>query len=918
MSLLKRLRLSPIRLKLFLIASLLMALVVGLFTTFSALLTGEAIRIHLDQTLQQRTLLALQTTTRFLESQRLNLALLGSSPTVRIYLQNPAMMSMSRPGLNTHFKQELENKPWLSSIMLLHGDLVVYRYSQPTLNPEDGLEGFGLSEQAITTLENDTHRGQLILRVPLILPQREGEPYAIAARINPEQLQMQLFHTGSNEGTGSILFMPLDRSNRPLFSQENQTDESWQSLSKEGIPQWGWHNQRPTQTNGYYLHGRRHPIYPFSVFGCEAVRIKQNIITQQIVVLVIVGAALLGVGLIGVSRMAGQITAPISDLANDAYQRVAHALPNLDIDRKVRRQNRNNQDEVVTLGTLLDLLLNELLRHTEDLTSRVQAQTRDLIDANNRMWEEIEQRRSAEEELREHQELLHDILETSVDGFLVVDKEGHVTHTNVRFAQMWKIPEEVISSRNDKKLMEHALPQLTDPDGFINKVKDLYGADQFSLDEIPFIDGRVFERHSRPLYHNGEIVGRLWQFRDITREREQQSQLQQAKERAESANAAKSEFLATMSHEIRTPLNGIIGMLEHLGQEPLDQTLRERFNMICSSSEVLLDLLNNILDFSKIEADQLRFEHIPYNPHQLIRDVVQLHHIRAEEKGVDLSCNCQRNLPECSMGDPTRIRQVLINLVSNALKFTESGFVQVTAALQSGNPKTVSIEVLDSGSGISESQLDQLFTPFSQADGSISRRHGGTGLGLAISKRLIDAMSGQISVRSRIGEGSTFHITIPFVDPPIDHHLDHTHEDEPQSVGPLNILLVEDDPINQVVARGLLQGEGHSVTLAQDGLEGLEAFQPERFDLILMDIRMPRLNGLDTTRRIRAMEHKLGITQEIPIIGLTADVLKETLAEGNEVGMLEIITKPVRLETLKSAIVRAMLTKHHNHALQKV
>ncbi|ABK45697.1 multi-sensor hybrid histidine kinase [Magnetococcus marinus MC-1] len=908
MNLLTRLRLSPIRLKLFFVASLLMALVVGLFTTFSALLTGEAIRIHMDQALQQRTLLALQSTTRFLESQRLNLALLGSTPAVRVYLQNPAMISISQPGLDTLFQQELDNKPWFSSIMLMHGDLVVYRHRHPTLIPHQGIELFGLAEQPITTLENDPYRGEILLRVPLIIPHREDEPYAIAARINPSQLQLQLFQTGGEDHVGSILFAPLDHNNHPMFKDVDQIDPHWQQLLEQGIPQWAWHHQRPLQTKSFYLHGRRHAIYPFAVFGHEPVSIKRTIITQQIFILVAVGAALLAVGLVGISRMSGQITAPITQLANEAYQRVHQALPNLDIDHQRLNDRRDRQNEVVTLGTLLDLLLDELLRHTQDLTSRVQAQTQDLTQANARLLEEIEQRRTAEEELREHQELLHDILETSVDGFLVVDRKGNVTHSNQRFAQMWQIPESIIMQQDESLLLQHVLPQLSHPHSFMAKVNGLYEDDQFSLDELMFRDGRVFERHSRPLYHNGDMVGRLWQFRDITREREQQRQLQTAKDRAESANAAKSAFLATMSHEIRTPLNGIIGMLEHLRQEPLEAALKERFDLICRSSEVLLDLLNNILDFSKIEADQLRFESIPYRPKQLIQDGIELHKLLAHEKGIDLSCHCHPNLPSSSMGDPTRIRQILINLVSNAIKFTETGYVQIEAYLEEGAPAQLHINVSDSGSGIPEAQLAQLFTPFTQADGSISRRHGGTGLGLAISKRLVEAMYGQISVTSQVGEGSSFLMTIPHQPPSQALLLEQGMDDLLAVVSSLEILLVEDDPINQVVARGLLQREGHRVTLAKDGLEALDLFQLDRFDLILMDIRMPRLNGLDTTRRIRARERGHGVTSPIPVIGLTADVLKETLIEGDEVGMQEIITKPVRLETLKRAIARAM---HH-------
>ncbi|RPJ45241.1 MAG: PAS domain-containing protein, partial [Candidatus Latescibacterota bacterium] len=348
------------------------------------------------------------------------------------------------------------------------------------------------------------------------------------------------------------------------------------------------------------------------------------------------------------------------------------------------------------------------------------------------------------------------------DGILVVDREGRVTHYNTRFLEMWSIPRELAERGIDSELLRFVTDQLADPDFFVAQVRDLYGSSAVSSDTILFKTGSIFERYSAPLLVGGRNAGRVWCFRDVTDQKRAEEVMLAARRAAEAASRAKGEFLANMSHEIRTPMNGILGMTELALETPLTPEQREFLTTVKESADSLLDILNDILDFSKIEAGKLILDTVPFSLRDCVEGAVRLLAIRAERKGVELSCHIPPDVPEAVIGDPGRLRQVFVNLIGNAVKFTEEGEILVRAEVKERSQESTLFRftVRDTGIGIPDEKRRTVFQPFEQADGSSTRRHGGTGLGLAIVRDLVRLMGGKISLVSNIGWGSIFQFTV--------------------------------------------------------------------------------------------------------------------------------------------------------------
>lgn len=383
----------------------------------------------------------------------------------------------------------------------------------------------------------------------------------------------------------------------------------------------------------------------------------------------------------------------------------------------------------------------------------------------------------------------------------------------------------------------------------------------------------------------------------IERLKNQNRQLEEARAEAERANTAKSSFLATISHEIRTPLNGVTGMVTLLADEKDSKRLKEGLGIVQQSADTLLAVINDVLDFSKIESNHLQLESIAFAPRAELQLVVNLIQPRAAENHTDVELLVAPTVPSWLKGDPTRFRQIALNLVSNAVKFSAGGLVSVRLDIYGSQ---LLLEIIDNGIGMSPEVLSKLFTPFSQADASTTRRFGGTGLGLVIAHRLVQAMKGTIQVDSQVGVGSCFVVRVPFEEtqaPVVAPTLA-----APRQAGPCRVLVVEDNPVNQLVVKRLLESLGHQVTLAADGRQALEASEGHTFDLVLMDCHMPVMDGFDAAKALRERGVKT------PIYALTAAVSTEDRERCLSAGMNDLLAKPLRLERLKEVLASVATT----------
>ena len=428
--------------------------------------------------------------------------------------------------------------------------------------------------------------------------------------------------------------------------------------------------------------------------------------------------------------------------------------------------------------------------------------------------------------------------------------------------------------------------------------------------ELKTRNGNWFECRDNALcWVDGRMV-RLQIALDITDKKKTALLLAEAKEQAEAANRAKSEFLANMSHEIRTPMNVIIGMADLLYNTDRTAEQKDYVEMVKISADSLLSLINDILDFSKIEAGRFEITERNFVLKEVVEQTVSALNLNARKKGLDLHLSLSSDLPGTVHGDPLRIRQVLVNLLGNALKFTDAGFVKLSVSKEKEAPANNSVNlrfsISDTGIGIATDKQDSLFQSFTQVDDSISRKYGGTGLGLAICKKLVELMGGTIGLKSELGKGSTFTFTLPLkvawegeekaaqtVMKPSDQPL-------PVKGKKLEILLAEDKPMNRRLATVLLEKKGWSVTSAENGRHALEILSFRSFDLVLMDIQMPEMDGLETTHKIREREKKTG--DHIPIIAMTAHVMEGDREDFIDAGMDGYVAKPIKPQQLYQVI----------------
>jgi signal transduction histidine kinase len=497
-------------------------------------------------------------------------------------------------------------------------------------------------------------------------------------------------------------------------------------------------------------------------------------------------------------------------------------------------------------------------------------------------------------------------LQSMTDGFLLCDRDDRVVAWNARYLEIFPWLREVVGVGVSFERFVDVAARAVVPDDRDEAQRRAWREMRLSMHrsghgmyEQELANGSVIHVVERRTPDGGVVSV----FRDIT---STERELSRAKAAAEAANRAKSQFLAAMSHEIRTPLNGVLGMNSLLLKTPLSDEQRGYARTIRSSGKALLTLINDILDLSRIEAGKLELVVADFDPRRLLDEVAASVATRAHDKGLALATRFATAVPAVLHGDESRLRQVLFNLLGNAVKFTEHGSVTVEVAHRDlGDERLeLAITIRDTGIGISPEVLPTLFQRFTQADSGITRRYGGSGLGLAISRELIDLMGGRLAVETDVGKGSTFRVTLALgvgdlgtLAPAEDTGLSPPTD----LAGGLHVLVAEDNDVNQLVIRALLSQLGHRCDMVADGNAVIERVASQRYDVVLMDIQMPGLDGLSATRRIRALP---GEAARTPIIALTANAMPEERSAYLEAGMNDHLSKPLDPRTLANSLSR--------------
>ena len=520
-------------------------------------------------------------------------------------------------------------------------------------------------------------------------------------------------------------------------------------------------------------------------------------------------------------------------------------------------------------------------------------------------------------QLKKKEEQWEDVLKTSMDGFWIMDLQGNFLEVNDTLCRLLGWGREEILGMNLK-----AIEGKEDEAEILAHIRRIQnaGKDRFET-LLRRKDGSKVETEISTAYSPLD-GGRLYVFaRDIREKKRAERELLRAKELAEAGSRAKSQFVANMSHEIRTPMNGIIGMAGLLLDTELSREQREYVEIIRGSGEALLSVVNDILDFSKVEAGRLELERVRFELRRVVEEVVELHRVSAREKGLELGWWMGEGVPLWVEGDPGRLRQVLGNLVGNGVKFTDRGRVWVWVGVkeESLDKVVVWFEVRDTGVGIPAGRLGDLFQPFMQVDGSLTRRHGGTGLGLSIARQLVELMGGRIGVESREGSGSVFWFTVPF-GKVVEGEVVWSGEggirggkgvlggDGGGKVRRGRILVVEDNAVNQRVAVLMLEKLGYRADGVANGREAVRAVGMVPYDLVLMDCQMPEMDGYEAAREIRRKEGEMG-GRQIPIIALTAHALEGDRERCLEAGMNDYLSKPLHPQELAKMIQKWMAKK---------
>jgi PAS domain S-box-containing protein len=570
--------------------------------------------------------------------------------------------------------------------------------------------------------------------------------------------------------------------------------------------------------------------------------------------------------------------------------------------RLLERQIRKARDAggALDVDRLLDLVGAAYAE--QDESRRLNDHAARLMSAElNALYAKV--RADAATEARATEERLYGLLETIGDGVIVLDGAGSVLAFNEAAEAMFGRPRAAVIGQSFADL---DMVLTDDAAGFV-----LAGAGDSGLEvQGRRCDGEVFTAEiaqARMSVDGACRVVTLW--RDVTARKSAEEALLRARDEAHAASQAKSDFLAAMSHEIRTPLNGVLGVASALARTRLDANQTQMVDIMLESGELLTTILSDILDLSKIEAGRLELENAAFEPRRLLVNAAELFESTAAAKGLSLDLDLGAGLDIAALGDVGRLRQVVQNLLSNAIKFTAAGGVMLKARLAPAGPAAqacLTVEVLDSGCGVPEETRARLFTRFTQADSSTTRRFGGTGLGLALCRELVGAMGGDIGMRPRDEGGSCFWLTVPLQRAQCGKAglgVAPASREGPAPVGALRILAVDDNATNRFVLKAILEAAGCVVALAEDGEAGVRAAALDAFDAILMDIHMPVLDGLGATHAIRAAR---GCNLHTPIIAVTAEALPEQVERARAAGMDWHVTKPIQPDRLFEVLSEAI------------
>ncbi|QQS27470.1 MAG: PAS domain S-box protein [Sphingobacteriales bacterium] len=526
------------------------------------------------------------------------------------------------------------------------------------------------------------------------------------------------------------------------------------------------------------------------------------------------------------------------------------------------------------------------------------------IDAMVIVFSDLTNDKRVEQELIQSELLYQKLFEESRDAIYISGLKGELLEVNPAALELFGYSREEMLGMSALKL--YANPQ--EREKFRNAMQEHGSVSNYEVilvkkdgTEIDCLLSSTTRRNAQM-----EIIGYQGIIRDIT-QRKRTDELVRAKALAERSTAMKAQFLANMSHEIRTPMNAVMGMT-HLLQDTQLSTEQKRYvNGIHSASEHLLVLINDILDFSKIEAGKLQLEEIEFSLREVINNIADTFKYKVKEKNLDLIINIDEHIPDILIGDPTRLRQILMNLVSNSVKFTEKGHVQLDVRMFTDDKQaaTIAFAVTDTGIGIASDKLDNIFDSFSQVNRSATRLYGGTGLGLAITKKLIEMQGGTISVKSKIFEGTTFLVVLKFVkanNTILPNHKHTLSEMAVKPLGKLRLLIVEDNELNRVVTIDTIKKWGKDITIdiAENGEEGVKKVKKHRYDLVLMDVQMPKMNGYEATQYIRKT---LGKTN-LPILAMTAYATTGEAEKTITSGMNDYISKPFDPKQLYQKIAR--------------